>query len=70
MTEKAMRVRKKKFNLLAFVGLHRIYGAVRVVVALVQTISSELLVASGAMKLDDAGKKLPEKVSPRSFACT
>ena len=38
--------------------------------ALVQTISSELLVASDAMKLDDAGKKLPEKVSPRSFACT
>jgi len=70
MTEKTMRVRKKKFNLLAFVGLHRIYGTVGVVMTLVQTISSELLVTSGAMELDDAGKKLPEKVSPGNFACT
>lgn len=70
VTEKTSRVKIKKVkHLLAFVGLHWVDRPIRVVMALVQTISSELLVARDTMKLNYTGKELPEEVSPGCLSC-
>ena len=54
-------------HLLAFVRVHVEEAILGVVVALIEVVAREFLVALSALELDHAGKKFPEEVFPGDF---